>query len=84
MSPYMMKILKIQIEETNHDLLDSLDLKQIMDVVTHEDGHTLDHIVIPTVTNMQFTETEQLQNLWPLFYTHKNIFYKTASPKSHT
>ena len=42
-----------------HDLLDSLDLKQIMGVVTHEDGHALDHILISTVSNVKFTNIEQ-------------------------
>ena len=42
-----------------HDLLGSFDLKQIVDEVTHENGHTLDHIVIPTISNVQFTEIEQ-------------------------
>ena len=42
-----------------HDLLNSFHLKQMVEVVTHEDGHTLDHTVTPTVSNVQFTEIEQ-------------------------
>ena len=62
-----------------HDLLDSFDLKHIVEVVTHEDGHTLDHIVIPTVSNVQFTEIEQSQKISDHYFIHANIsFIKPA------
>ena len=53
-----------------HDLLDSYDLKQIVDEVTHEDGHTLDHIVILTVSNIQFTKTEQSYKISDHYFIH--------------
>ena len=62
-----------------HDLLDSFDLKQIVKVVTHEDGHTLDHIVIPTGSNVQFTEIEQSHKISDHYFIHANIsFIKPA------
>ena len=57
------------------DLLDSFDLKQIMDVVTHEDGHTLDHIVIPTVSNMQFTKIKQSYKISDHYHIHTRISF---------
>ena len=56
-----------------HDLLASFDLKQIMDVVTHEDGHTLDHAVIPTVSNVQFTKIEQSYKISDHYFIHTRI-----------
>ena len=58
-----------------HDLFDSFDLKQIMDVVTHEDGYTLDHIVIPTVSNMQFTKIEQSYKISDHYFIHTRISF---------
>ena len=56
-----------------HDLLDSFDLKQIVDVVTHENGQTLDHIVIPTVSNVQFTEIEPSYKISDHYFIHTRI-----------
>ena len=64
-----------------HDLLDSYDLKQIMDVVTHEDGQTLDHIVIPTVSNVQFTEIEQSHKISDHYFIHANISFTKLAVK---
>ena len=58
-----------------HDLLDSFDLMQIMDVVTHEDGHTLDHIMIPTVSNMKFNEIEQSHKMSDHYFIHTRISF---------
>ena len=64
-----------------HDLLDSFDLKQIVEVVTHEDGHTLDHIVIPTVSNVQFTEIEQSHKISDHYFIHANISFTKPAVK---
>ena len=64
-----------------HDLLDSFDLKQIVEVVTHEDGHTLDHIVIPTVSNVQFTEIEQSHKISYHYFIHANISFSKPAVK---
>ena len=58
-----------------HNLLDSFDLKQIMDVVTHDDGYTLDHIVIPTVSNVQFPETKQSYKISDHYFIHTRISF---------
>ena len=58
-----------------YDLLDSFVLKQIVDVVTHEDSHTLDHIVIPTVSNMQVTEIEQSYKILDHYFIHTGISF---------
>ena len=58
-----------------HDLLDSFNLKQILDVVTHEDGHTLDHILIPTVSNVKFTEIEQRHKILDHYFIHTRISF---------
>ena len=34
------------------NILDSFDLKQMVDVPTHESGHTLDVLIIPTLDNL--------------------------------
>ena len=67
-----------------HDLLDSIDLKQIMDVATHEDGHTLDHIVIPTISNMQFTENEQSYKISDHYFIHTRISFTKLPVKRDT
>ena len=64
-----------------YDLLDSFDLKQIMDVVTHEDGQTLDHIVIPTVSNVQFAKIEQSQKISDHYFIHANISFTKPAVK---
>ena len=64
-----------------HDLLDSFDLKQIVEVVTHEDGHTLYHIVIPTVSNVQFTEIEQSHKISDHYFIHANISFTKPAVK---
>ena len=58
-----------------HDLLDSFDLKQIVDVVTHEDGHTLDHILILTVSNVKFTKIEQSYKILEHYFIHTRISF---------
>ena len=59
----------------HHDLLDSFDLKQIMDVATHEDGHTLDHIVTPTVSKVQFTKIEQSYKTSYHYFIHTRLSF---------
>ena len=71
----MMKISKILGRRNYHDLLDSCDLKQIVDEVTHEDGHTLDHIVIPTVSKVQFTDIEQSCRISDHYFIHTRISF---------
>ena len=58
-----------------HELLDSFDLKQVMDVVAHVDGHTLDHIVIPTVSNVQFTKIEQSYKISDHYFIHTGMSF---------
>ena len=64
-----------------HDLLYSFHLKQIVEVVTHEDGHTLDHIVIPTVSNVHFTEIEQSHKISDHYFIHANISFTKPAVK---
>ena len=65
-----------------HSLLDSFDLKQIVNMVTHEDGHTLDHIVIPTFSNMQFTKIEQSYKISDHYFMHTRISFTKLPVKS--
>ena len=57
------------------DLLYSFDLKQIVDVVVHVDGHTLDHTVIPIVSNMWFTKIEQSYIISDHYFIHTRISF---------
>ena len=40
-------------------ILDSLHLKQMVDVPTHESGHTLDVLITPTLDNLIISSPKQ-------------------------
>ena len=67
--------IKDQDRRNYHDLLDSFHLKQIVDVITHENDHTLDPIVIPTASNAQLTEIEQSYKISEHHFTHTRISF---------
>ena len=50
-------------------------------MVTHEDGHTLDHIVKPTVSNVQFTKIEKSHKISDHYFIHANISFTKPTVK---
>ena len=50
------------------NIFDSFDLKQMIDLPSHESGHTLDVLITPTLDNLIFSSPKATQNFRPLVY----------------
>ena len=41
------------------DMIDTFGYNQVVCIPTHQDGHTLDHLLVPKDCNVEFTNAEQ-------------------------
>ena len=60
------------------DMIDTFGYNQVVTIPTHQDGHTLDHLLVPKDCNIEFTNPEQGYKISDHYFVMTKMGYKKA------
>ena len=64
--------------QNSRDMIDKFGYNQVVCVPTFQDGHTLDHLLVPKDCNIEFTNPEQGYTISDHYFVMTKMSYKKA------